>query len=313
MKVLSIIIVNYKTSKDLAVCLDSIQKYENNYRQYEIVIVDNNSADDGLKYVENKFPFVRVVYAPRNGGFSYGNNIGIEITTGDVILLLNPDTYLKDNSIEKLYNRMRSDPEILIAGPKLLYVDGRNQSYFTPKSYLTLWRLFCMEFFLDRIFVKSNFFNSYFKTYMDYDKERFVEQVAGAVFMFKRSLIDKIGLLDEDYFMYFEESDFCLQAVKKGYKLLYYPESKVIHIAGQSSPSEFSEQSNRYYIESSIYFFKKNYGLISAYVSILFLFAGSVLRVIILGLVFNKKYILYYYYIKNLIKYLFNKKNILNN
>lgn len=304
---LSIIIVNYKTSKDLIVCLDSIKKYEKNYKQYEIVIVDNNSDDNGLEQIKDKFPFVKIIYAPRNGGFSYGNNIGIKITKEGIILLLNPDTYLKDNSIEKLYIRMRSDPEILIAGPKLLYADGRNQSYFTPKSYLTLWRLFCMEFFINRIFIKSNFFNSYFQTYMDYDKERFVEQVSGAVFMFKRSLIDKIGLLDENYFMFFEESDFCLQALKKGYKLLYYPESKVIHIAGQSTLSGFSEQSNRYYIESSIYFFKKNYGLISAYISILFLFIGSLLRVIILSLTFNKKYILYYYYIKNLIKYLFKK------
>ena len=143
---------------------------------------------------------------------------------------------------------------------------------------------------------------------MDYDQERFIEQVSGAAFMFKKSLIDEIGLFDENYFMYFEESDFCLQAVKKGGKLLYFPESKVFHIEGQSTLAGFSEWSNRHYIESFIYFFKKNHGLMSLCVSIVFLFMGLLLRVIISSLTFNKKYILYCYQIKYLLKYIFNKK-----
>ena len=292
------------------VCLDSIQKHEINYRQYEIIIVDNNSDDLGLKDVEDKYSFVKIIYAPRNGGFSYGNNIGIMQAKGDYILLLNPDTYLEDNSIERLYDRMRNDSEIIIAGPKLLYPDGKNQSYYTPKSYLTLWRLFCMEFFLDKIFVRSRFINSYFQTYMDYDKERYVEQVSGAAFIFKKNLIDKIGFFDENYFMYFEESDFCLRAVKKGHKLLYYPESKVFHIEGQSTLAGFSEWSNRHYVESFIYFFKNNYGLMSACISISFLFIGLLLRIIISSLTLNKKYILYCYQMKYLLKYIFNAKTV---
>ena len=180
---LSIIIVNYKTSEDLSGCLESIMRNEKKYSDYEFIIVDNNSADPGLKEVEEKFKFARIIYAPRNGGFAYGNNIGINNSRGDFIFLLNPDTWVGENSIEKLLNRISRDENIHIIGPKLLNADGSNLSYILPKSYLTLWKLFCEQMYLHKIFRSSRLFNSYFRTYMDYEREYFVEQVSGAAFM----------------------------------------------------------------------------------------------------------------------------------
>lgn len=302
---LSIIIVNYKTSAEIAVCLQSIVQHEKNFRKYEIVIVDNDSHDDGLENISRSYSFIKILRAPRNGGFAYANNIGINNSSGEYILLLNPDTYIQDNSIEKLYDRIRNDSSIDIIGPQLLNPDGTNQSLWTAKSYQTLWKLFCVEFFLNRLFRKSTIFNSYFQSYMEYNKEKRVEHVPGAAIMFRRELINKIGLLDEHYFMYFEESDFCLQAVKNGRRLLYYPGSRIIHTAGQSTSSGFSEKSNKYYIESFIYYYKKNFGLFASYLGRFILFTGSLVRFVIYLLLFNKKYKIYYYYLKYLMNFAF--------
>jgi GT2 family glycosyltransferase len=171
--------------------------------------------------------------------------------------LLNPDTYLKDNSIEILANRIQSDPALDIIGPQLLNTDGSNQSCIAPKSYLTLWRLFCDQLFLHRIFRRSKVFNSHLKDYINPDRECYVQNVSGAAFMFKRDIIDKIGLMDELFFMYFEETDYCLRADKYGLKMLYYPESKITHLIG-SSNKPGSERSVRFFINSFKLYFKKN-------------------------------------------------------
>lgn len=297
---LSIIIVNYKTSKDISTCLESIVRHENRYREYEIIIVDNNSNDPGLEALGSGFSFIKIINAPKNGGFAYGNNIGIKHAAGDCILLLNPDTYLEDNGIEKLYERLNNDPGLDIIGPKLLNADHTNQSISAPKTYLTPWNLFCSQFYLNILFKKSRTFNSYYQTYMDYDAERFVEQVSGAVFMFKRRIIDTIGLLDENYFLYYEESDYCLQAVKNGFTLLYYPGSSVVH-TGHTSTSDIKEWSITIFIASFRYYFKKNFSPAAAYISIALLFLGSSVRCIIYLLTFNKNYKHYYCLIKNII------------
>lgn len=297
---LSIIIVNYKTSQDINVCLESIVKFEPFYKEYEIIIVDNNSNDEGLADIQNRFSFVKIVYAEKNGGFAYGNNVGIKASHGDYIFLLNPDTYLTDNSIQKLYDRVRIKNDALIAGPKLLFADGSNQSYITPKSYLTLWRLICDQSYLQRIFSKIRIFNSYFRTYMDYEKEAYVEQVSGAAFLMSRKVIDSIGLLDENYFMYFEESDYCYQAVRHGIKLLYFPDSTIYHIGGLMTQSNW-ERSARTFVISFKYYFLKNFGRMQRNVAITIYLFGSAIRYLILKLKGNPKSGYYRHVISNLV------------
>lgn len=292
---LSIIIVNYKTSGDILRCIESIRHYEKNYKKYEFIIVDNNSDDPGLEKIKKTFKFAKIIYAPRNGGFAYGNNIGINNSSGDYIFLLNPDTYIGDNSIEKLLNRIATDSDVHIIGPKLLNTDGTNQSYILPKSYLTLWKLFCEQLYLHKVFKNIRLCNSYFRTYIDYDKENFVEQVSGAAFMFRRDIIDTIGLLDENYFMYFEESDYCLQAVKNGFKLLYYPASKITHTQAAGT---FSERAIRNFVNSFEHFFKKNFTHIVYYPAICIFLTGSLLRLLKSLVLLDKKHRAYLYYLK---------------
>jgi len=302
MTLLSIIIVNYKTSGDILKCLESIVLYEKKYKSYEIIVVDNNSDDPGLINISKTFPFVKIIYAPKNGGFAYGNNIGIRNSKSDHIFLLNPDTFLIDNSIEKLLNRI-AKIDIDIIGPKLLNSDGSNQSYIIPKSYLTLWKLFCEQFYLHKVFKKIRLFNSYFRTYMDYDRETFVEQVSGAAFMFKREVISRIGMLDENYFMYFEESDYCMKAVKNGLKLLYYPESKIIHT---QTAGTTSERAVKDFVISFKYFFKKNYSKLTYYLAIYLFTLGTLLRLMKSIIQMDKKSRSILYYLKYIIK---SKKN----
>jgi hypothetical protein len=297
---LSIIIVNFKSSRDINVCLESIVKHEPLYRDYEIIIVDNNSNDEGLAHIQKRFSFAKIIYAEKNGGFAYGNNVGIQAALGDYILLLNPDTYLTDNSIQKLYDRVRTKNDVMIAGPKLLFTDGSNQSYFTPKSYLTLWKLICDQLYLQRIFKKIRLFNSYFRTYMDYGNESYVEQVSGAAFLISRKVIDSIGLLDENYFMYFEESDYCYQAVRRGIKLLYFPESTIYHIGGLMAQSNW-ERTSSTFVESLKYYFTKNFGKTHRVIAVAICFIGSAIRILLLALNGDPKSGYYRHVISNLV------------
>jgi GT2 family glycosyltransferase len=130
---------------------------------------------------------------------------------GDVIFLLNPDTWIEEPAISRLLQRLISDENIDIIGPQLFFPDGRNQSYYLPKTYLNLWRLFCDQFYLHRLLKRSRIFNSYFRTYMNYSMESEVEQVSGAALMMRRSVLDKIGILDEDYFKLFTNAAFQIQ------------------------------------------------------------------------------------------------------
>lgn len=274
---LSIIIVNYKSSSDIHTCLKSIRDHDQCFADYEFIIVDNASNDKNFESLKQKFPNVKLIFAEKNGGFSYANNIGFNLASRNTILMLNPDTYVTDNSIQLLYKRLTNDPDLDMIGPLLLYPDGRNQSYFHPKSYPTFWKIFCERFFFHRLFSKSKLFNSYFQTYMKYDSERSVEQICGAAIMFKKTLLGKIGLLDEHFFMYFEESDWCYRAVGKGLKLLYYPCARIYHDEGLIQP-EKSQRYAKIFGNSFLYYFKKN-SHVSLLASIVYIL-GCCLRLI---------------------------------
>jgi GT2 family glycosyltransferase len=299
---LSIIFVNYKTSKDLDICLSSIQKFEKKYQEYEYIIVDNNSGDNNLENLKVKYPFIHLIYAEKNGGFAYGNNIGIKASKGDILFLLNPDTYITDNSIEILFNKLSEDENLDFIGPQLFYPNGENQSFFQPKSYLTLWKLFCTQFFLDKIFQKSHRFNSYFKTYMDYSSSQKVESVDGAALMFKKKVIEKMGYLDESYFMYFEEIDFCFQAHKYKCNMLYYPKAKVFHSGGLISESNWTRSTKDYIISFKNYF-RKNFNDLIYKSAWVVMFSGSLLRTVGLSLKKNStKHGYYKLFMKHLLK-----------
>jgi GT2 family glycosyltransferase len=228
----SIIILNWNGKDYSKRCLKSI-KQNVRYPNYEVIFVDNASTDGSVEMVEKEFPKTKVIKNPKNYGCAKGYNEGVKIAEGDIIFLLNNDTKVLPKTIEKMVSFLVSNPKIGIVGPKLLYPDGRLQP--SCRTFPSLRGELFSALFLDMIFLKSPFFNKYHIGNFDYDKIKEVDQPLGSALMIKKEIIDKIGLLDERYFIYYEEVDFCYRAKKAGYKIFFIPYAEMIHYGGKSS------------------------------------------------------------------------------
>lgn len=237
---LSIIVVNYNTVELLRGCLNSIVE-ETRDVTYEIIVVDNASTDGSRAMLEKEFPQVVKIYNPDNKGFAAANNQGIKECRGDYILLLNSDTIILDRAIQKTLAFMKRNLEAGIVGCKLLNNDKTLQP--SCMSFPSLWNLFSEAFFLYILFRRTEPFGSYYLSYFDYDQIRSVDVVKGAFMMVRREIFDTIGLLDESYFMYTEETDFCYRAKQHGYQVFFIPTAEIIHLGGRSV------ENTRWYIE----------------------------------------------------------------
>lgn len=213
----SIIIVNYNGSKYIGDCLSSIRK--SLYRQYEIIVVDQASTDGSADLVCNKFPEVLLV-RNRNTGYAGGNNLGAENAKGKYLFLLNADTVMESDLINSLVEAMEKDPKIGCCQPKAFNLKFKNRldgagSLLTVTGFL------------------------YHMGYFDQDKPEYnkrypVFSVKGAYLMTKKDLFDRLGGLDENFFMYFEESDYCGRVWLSGYSVEYIPDSVIYHWGGES-------------------------------------------------------------------------------
>ncbi len=252
---LSIIIVNYNASNLLRSCIESIYKETKNL-SFDIWVVDNNSFDNSVKVIKSCFPDVNLIENARNIGFAKANNMAISKTKADYILLLNPDTLIKQNAIEKTVKFMEENPQIGIAGCKVLNEDGTLQlacrrSIPTPKvAFLRLTGL-------SSLFPKSKIMARYNLTYLDPDKPHKVDAVSGAFLMIRKEVIDNIGILDESFFMYGEELDWCFRAKKAGWSVMYYPNAEIIHYKGECS--RFNSRKATLEFHRAMYLFHKKH------------------------------------------------------
>jgi len=226
---LSIIIVNYKSKAKLDNCLSSIFKVDRQNKNWEIIIIDNNSGDD-LKDIINKYSGLRFIQSACNLGMGGGNNSGIAQAQGEYILILNPDTVIIEGAITTLFNYLKNNSNVGLVGPKLLYPDGKLQlscSYF-PKFFIPILRRTFLGDYFKKIrdrFTMSDFDHSYIKE---------VDWLMGSCLMFKKKQTLKDGSeflprFDERYFMYFEDTDLARTFNKHGLKVIYNPEAIVIH------------------------------------------------------------------------------------
>ncbi len=229
---LSVIVLAFRNQEKLKVTLDAVFKSETAFN-YEVIVVDNDSKDGTAEMVEKDYSQAKLIRNPNNG-FSKGNNVGIRQSTGRYVLLLNPDTAVQPNTFQKCLEKMDTDSKIGILGCKLIKEDGsldlaarRN----IPNPVNSFYRFIGLA----KLFPKSRIFSSYNVGDKSADEEQEVGSVVGAFLMIRRSVMDKIGLLDEDFFMYAEDIDWCLRCKNAGYKVLYYPEVFTIHYKGQSS------------------------------------------------------------------------------
>ncbi len=230
---LSIVIVNYNTEKLLRSCLESVYAGANG-TPLDIWVVDNNSRDNSVAMLKSLFPMVRVIQNSSNVGFSRANNVVISQSRSDFILLLNPDTLIIDDAIERVVKFMKEHPEVGIAGCKVLNRDGTLQ-LACRRSIPTPEVAFYRVTGLSKLFPRSRVMAKYNMTYESPDQMHEVDAVSGAFLMIRRKVVEEIGPLDERFFMYGEELDWCLRTKRAGWSVMYYPEAQIVHYKGEST------------------------------------------------------------------------------
>lgn len=230
----SIVIVNYKTKQLTTNCIDSIIKYCK-YPYFEIILVENGTGEFSEETVSKWNGLVRLVVLDKNLGFSGGNNKGIEKASGDYILLLNSDTYLIEDAISPIIAYLQRNKKIGVVSAQLIYPDGRIQSVAQrfPSVRYKLIELLRIQKLMSPIRAGRLLLGSFF----DHQKSLKVDWVWGAYFMFPRKILQRLPnqQLDESYFMYYEDMQWCMDITKMGYEIHFCADAKVVHLHGGSS------------------------------------------------------------------------------
>ncbi len=230
---LTIVIVNYNVKYFLEQCLHSVFK-SGKQLEMEVFVVDNQSVDGSVEMLNEKFPDVRLIANQENVGFSKANNQAIRRAKGKYVLLLNPDTVVEDDTLPKVVSFMDAHPDAGGLGVKMLDGQGR----FLPESKRGLPTpgvAFSKIFGLSALFPRSRTFGKYHLGYLDKDKTHKVHVLSGAFMLLRKDILEEIGALDEDFFMYGEDIDLSHRIIKAGYNNYYYPETRIIHYKGEST------------------------------------------------------------------------------
>jgi len=253
---LSIIIVSWNVRELLEKCLKSVFDQTKNI-SLEVFVVDNASTDETARMVLEKFPQVTLIKNNKNMGFAVGNNQAIRLAKGEYILLLNPDTEILNGAIERMVGFMQSHPEAGIAGPKLLNSDKTLQPSIRLFPRLIDQILIFLK--IPHIWPNLGPLKRYYALDFDYTGVSEADQVMGAFFLVRREVFNKIGLLDEKFFIWFEEVDFCRRARQAGYKIMYNPDAQVIHYGGQSFGRQMTIVKQWRFLRSMIRYFWKHH------------------------------------------------------
>ena len=247
---LSIIILNWNTAALLEKCLRSIRKHVT--LDHETIVVDNNSADESVELVRNRFPHVRLLAQAENLGFSRGNNAGLEAARGAYLLLLNPDTELQPGTLEALIAFMTGNKRAGIAGPTLRFPDGSLQPSTAP--FPTLWVEFLRQTMLYRHFPTTA------QRAAHRNELRQVDTVTGAALLIRRECYEDIGPLDPSIFMFYEDTDWCKRAKETGWEIWFVPCSGIIHVKAAASSRLARTRTLLDSQRSTIYYFRKHHG-----------------------------------------------------
>lgn len=281
-QLISIVIVNYNVRQLLIDCLHSIYSKTNGSVLFETIVIDNDSKDDSVSTISERFPQVILIENKYNAGFPAANNQGFRAAKGKYIFMLNPDTELIDDALVKLYNFMEQHTEISLIAPKLLNSDKSRQ--LSVWRFPSLWYLFCETHYLNLFLGKKNYFDK------NLDQPFEAESFSGAAIFFRKELFSTIGVLDESMF-WIEDTDFCYRAYRAKLKLLYYPKAEVLHHIGQSAKKNYNISiSNQ--IFNKIKFFKKHHSAFEWLLIVLLSFYHVTLKLIVFGLLspFNLVY-----------------------
>ena len=249
----SIIIVTYKSQETITRLLKSLQNFLIK-GTYEIIVVDNNSADKTLVKISD-FSNIKAISLDKNRGFAYACHAGVARSKGNNLLFINPDVYIQDEVLSKLISLI-SDRTIGVIGTKILNIDGSVQC--SVRRFPTLFSQLLIVLKLNHITTSFTSLKKYFATDFNYEKESDVDQVMGAMFLTKKSVWDDIGGFDKRFFIWFEEVDYCFQVKKNGLRVVYTPYSSVVHAGGESFSKVSFLKKQYWYVRSMLQYFIKN-------------------------------------------------------
>ena len=239
---LSIIIVTWNTKRIVRECLESLANHTKNPNT-EIIVVDNASSDGTSQLIREHFPQVQLCQNDTNLGFARANNIGIRLSTGRYVCLVNSDVVVPAGCLEKMVQYMEQHPDIGMLGPKMLLPQGTiGQSCF---RFPSVWNWFCRALALDRLFRGSRLLGGFLMTDFGYDRVTDVDVLTGWFWMLRREALNHVGLLDECFFMYGEDIDWSRRFHKAGWRVVFYPEAEAVHYCAASS----SNAPTRFYVE----------------------------------------------------------------
>lgn len=240
MMILSIIIVSYNVEELLVKCLRSIEKYSKGIAK-EVFVVDNNSSDNTVFRIRKDFPKVLLIANKKNLGFSKANNQALRRAKGNYLLVLNPDTELKPDTLSTMIDFMQKNKDVAVSTCRVELADG-SLDRDCRRHFPTPWRSFCHFTSLSKIFPKSKIFDGYYMGYLSDTVEHEIDACAGAFMMVRASAAKKVGYFDEDFFFYGEDLDWCFRFKEAGYRIIYTPNTKIIHYKGVSSGIKKSSQ-----------------------------------------------------------------------
>ncbi len=264
---LAIVVLNFNTRDYLRRCLTSIYASRGDFA-FDVCVVDNASSDDSADMVRAEFPQVRIIQSPVNGGFPYGNNLGLRVygfgqETAQAIasqpryaLTLNPDTVLPPDALATMLDFMASHPQAGAAGPKLVLEDG-SLDLACRRSFPTPQVSFYHMTGLSKLFPRHPTLARYNLTYLDPDQVAEVDSVEGAFMLVRREAIRQAGLLDEEFFMYGEDLDWAYRITQAGWKVYYNPAVTVLHV--KRAASRHSRRAQREFYRAMSIFYYKHY------------------------------------------------------
>ena len=274
---ISIIIVNYNTKELLNQCLKSVFEKTQNI-DFEVIVVDNASQDYSCEMIKNEFANVKLIENTENLGFGKANNLGAKIAQGKYLFFLNSDTVLINNAVKILFDFMEKNQNCGICGGNLFDKKNTPVQSFQPVLPSILWEL--NAFTPKNLLYKLIFGKSYEFNHSQQPKE--VGYIIGADMMVRKEILDKFGGFDNDFFMFFEETEMAHRFNKNGYKIVSVPQSKIIHFEGQSIDNNLVRQ--KYFLSSRSKFYLKIYNKFYLFCANIIFSLSSLIRIFIFAI-----------------------------
>jgi hypothetical protein len=252
----SVCIVTLNAEDYLRDCLRSLAEHTR-LPEVEVIVADNGSSDGVLEMLRTEFPAVRVIPGQSNQGFGRPTNQAMRLGRGRYLLLLNPDTVILPEAIDRLVAFLDDHPRAGICGPKILNRDGSLQKP-CRRGVSRPWNTLSYMLGLAALFPRSRLFGGYLMTYMDENATHPVDGVSGACMLIRRAVVEQIGYLDERYFAYQEDADYCFQAQKAGWQIYYVPAAQITHYGGRGGSRAQPYRAIYEWHRSYFLFYRKN-------------------------------------------------------